>query len=197
MKVIGLTGGVASGKSTITKMLKDNGFIVIDSDGIARDVVAKGEPALKEIKEYFGKDVIDEHGKLMRKTLGEIVFNDSVKMDVLKKITHPRIRERILTSIQVAKFTTKKEAVFVDIPLLIESGYQELVDEIWLVAAPVEIQLQRVVNRDEVSRDYAEKIIANQMPLEMKKAFADVIIDNSGTVEDLGKQIETMVEKYQ
>lgn len=190
MKIIGLTGGIASGKSTVSKYLRELGAIIIDADIIAREIVEKGKPALKDIVEYFGREVLNEDGTLNRKYLGKIVFNDSEKLKILNKITHKRIVENIKKKIKYYKHLGKYKVVFVDAALLIEMGMTNLFDEIWLVIVDRKTQIQRLMIRDKLSYVEALNRINSQMSLEEKKLYADVIIDNSKGIKDLKRQVE-------
>lgn len=190
MKVIGLTGGIASGKSTASAIIKKFGIPVIDADLIARELVGVGEPALDEIVEYFGKEVLNPDGTLNRKLLGSIVFSDPKKLEILNHITHRRIIERIENKIAMCKERGDHPVVFLDAALLIEMNMRKLVDEIWLISVEQDIQLKRLMERDGLSITEAKNRIHSQMPLEEKKKHADVIIDNSKDYLHLEKQIE-------
>ena len=187
-KVIGLTGSIATGKSQVSNYLRDKGIKVVDADLIARGVV--DIPIVKdEIKKAFGENIyVNEN--LDRKKLAEIVFNNDKKRDILNDIMHPHIYKIILDEIK-----NSKEIVFVDIPLLFENEkvnekFGLKFDEIWLVYVDREIQIKRLMDRDGISRDYAEKKINSQISVEEKRKKADVIIDNSGTLEETFKQVE-------
>jgi len=192
MKVIGLTGGIASGKSTVSNYLRELGANIIDADIVAREIVEKGQPALKEIVDYFGKEVIKPDGTLDRKILGTIVFSDPEKLQVLNKITHERIIKRIEEEIQNYRRLGKLKAVFVDAALLIEMKMYFLTDEIWLVTSSKETQLKRLMLRDELSFSEAMDRINSQMCLEEKKVYADVVLDNSKDFDHLKKQVESL-----
>lgn len=192
-KVIGLTGSIATGKSQVSKYLKDKGIKVVDADLIARDLV--DIPIVKdEIKKAFGENIyVNEN--LDRKKLAEIVFNNDKKRDILNDIMHPHIYKIILDEIK-----NSKEIVFVDIPLLFENEkvnekFGLKFDEIWLVYVDREIQIKRLMDRDGISRDYAEKKINSQISVEEKRKKADVIIDNSGTLEETFKQVEENLKR--
>lgn len=190
MKVIGLTGGIASGKSTVSDYLKELGAIVIDADIVAREIVEKGQPALKEIVEIFGKEVLQSDGTLNRKHLGTIVFSDPQKLQVLNKITHKRIIESIEEKIKYYKHLDKIKAIFIDAALLIEMKMYFLTDEIWLVTTSKEIQLKRLMLRDNLSSNEAINRINSQMTLKQKKEVSDVIIDNSKDYNYLKEQVD-------
>lgn len=192
-KVIGLTGSIATGKSQVSKYLKDKCIKVVDADLIARELV--DIPIVKdEIKKAFGENIyVNEN--LDRKKLAEIVFNNDKKRDILNDIMHPHIYKIILDEIK-----NSKEIVFVDIPLLFENEkvnekFGLKFDEIWLVYVDREIQIKRLMDRDGISRDYAEKKINSQISVEEKRKKADVIIDNSGTLEETFKQVEENLKR--
>lgn len=187
MKIIGLTGGIASGKSTVSAILKDLGAHIIDADQIAREVVAPGTQALAEILEAFGSDVLADNGALKRSELSRIVFNDGESLEKLNQITHPRIIAAIEDHIH--KGLGKEEVVILDAALLIELNLRFLVDEIWLVCVDPKVQIERVVQRESMSIIDAEKIIRFQMPLDEKRKAADICIDNNGTLESLKEQV--------
>lgn len=191
MRIIGLTGGIASGKSSVADMLKRLGAVVVDADRLAREVVQPGEPALKEIVEAFGKDVVNPDGTLKRAALGAIVFSDPAARRTLEAITHPAIRalgDRKLAAYREAGVQT----VFYVAPLLIEVGGAARVDEIWVVYLDRETQLARLMARDSLGRAEAQQRIDAQMPMEEKKLHGKVVIDNCGSREDLETQVERL-----
>lgn len=190
MKVIGLTGGIASGKSTVSNYLKQLGAIVIDADIVSREIVGKGQPALKEIVEIFGRKVLQRDGTLNRKHLGSIVFSDPQKLQVLNKITHNRIIKNIEEKIKYYRDIGDFKAIFIDAALLIEMKMYFLTDEIWLVTISKETQLKRLMLRDDLSFDEAMNRINSQMSLKQKKDISDVIIDNSKDYNYLKEQVD-------
>lgn len=194
MKVIGLTGGIASGKSTVSQFIKDAGFIVIDADVVAREIVEKGRPALEDIVVYFGKEVLNRDGTLNRKYLGDIVFSDPQKLKALNKITHKRIIENILNKIDYYKNNTNIDVIFLDAALLIEMNMQDIADEIWLVSVDKNIQIDRLMNRDKISYEEALKRINSQMSLDNKKKYADIIINNTKNIKYLKKQVDELIQ---
>ena len=192
-KVIGLTGSIATGKSQVSNYLRDKGIKVVDADLIARDLV--DIPIVKdEIKKAFGENIyVNEN--LDRKKLAEIVFNNDKKRNILNDIMHPHIYKIILDEIR-----NSKEIVFVDIPLLFENEkvnekFGLKFDEIWLVYVDREKQIERLMKRDGISRDYAEKKINSQISVEEKRKKSDVIIDNSGTLEETFIQVEENLKR--
>jgi dephospho-CoA kinase len=198
MHIIGLTGGIASGKSTVSRHLAQLGARIIDADQIARDIVAPGKPALGEIVREFGKDMLLPDGSLNRAALGKLVFGNTVIRERLNQITHPQIRADILEII--SRYHGKdylNEIVIIDAPLLIETGYVPLVEAVWLVAVDEETQIKRLMIRDGYTREEAEARLKSQMSLQNKLAFANQVIDNSGTVEHTIAQVNDLWDKLQ
>lgn len=188
--VIGVTGGIASGKSTASKILKELGASIIDADKIARKVVKKGRPVLKEIEECFGKDVILSDGELNRKKLGKIVFDDKILLEKLNKITHPYIIKETINEINWYKKTYINHVIILDAALLIEFDLMYLVEEVWLISIPENMQINRLIERDKISVYDAKNRMKSQMSLEDKKQYAHVIIDNSKDRAYLKEQLE-------
>lgn len=192
-KIIGLTGSISTGKTQVSNYLRNRGEKVIDADLIAREVVDLG-PVKEKIKEAFGHDIYKDD-ELDRKALGEIVFRDKEKRQVLNEIEHPEIYKIILEEVK-----NSKGRVFVDIPLLFESQhlnekYGLDFDEVWLVYVSRETQVKRLIKRDRISKGYALEKINSQMSVEDKKIMADVIIDNSGSLEKTFKQVEENLKR--
>ena len=181
MYFVGLTGGIASGKSAVADELSRLGASVIDTDVIAREVVAKGEPGLAAVVEEFGDGVLQPDGSLDRAALRSHVFGDAAKLERLEALLHPLIRERTLA---LAATAEGPYTVFV-VPLLFETDFHELVDRKLVVDCSPELQIERILQRDGGSRTDAEAIIASQWPRERRLAAADDVIDNSGTLDDL------------
>lgn len=188
--IIGLTGGIASGKSTVSSLFVQLGAALVDADQIAREVVLPGQPALEEVAAVFGQAVLQADGRLNRKKLGEIVFADPAHRKKLESILHPAIRSKIKAQMYAYEQEEPNRLVIVDIPLLYESGLQELFQEVVLVYIPAEEQLNRLTKRDGMSRQEAEARLKAQMPIEEKRALADYIIDNSGTLEQTKEKVQ-------
>lgn len=186
--ILGLTGGIASGKSTVSAYLAQNGALIIDADLIARQVVAKKSSGLKQIVAKFGKEILTTSGELDRKKLGKLVFSNKELLKALTDITGPLIRAEILREIEAAKKAQVK-LVVLDIPLLFETGYQTLCDKVMVVTVPSEVQLERVMKRDNLSAAEARKRIANQLPTSKRNELADVLIDNSKSVAETYQQV--------
>jgi len=189
MKVIGLTGGIASGKSTVSGILKSLGALIIDADKVAREVVEPGQRALKEIVKEFGRDVLKEDGTLDRKLLGKIVFSQKSSLEKLNKITHPEICRIIKERIDDAKRAQLYDVVIVDAAILLESGMDKLVDEVWLVYVDRAIQMKRLMERDNITKSEAEDRINSQMPIEEKLKRSHRVIDNRGHIEETKAQV--------
>lgn len=179
MIILGLTGGIASGKSTVAKMLVRRGACIIDADRIAKEVVQPGEAAWKQIFTYFGKDFILTDGTIDRKKLARCVFADKRQRKKLEEITHPAIMDRVRERLEAAR-ADGCEVVVLDVPLLIEAGWTNLVHQLWLVYTDRVVQKERLMRRDHLTAEEAELRLAAQMPLAEKRKYADVIIDNSG-----------------
>ncbi|WP_414046112.1 dephospho-CoA kinase [Macrococcus equi] len=194
MTVIGLTGGIASGKSTVAKYLSDQGFVIIDADIASRKAVEVGTEGLAQIKKAFGDQVIRLDGSLDRKALGNIIFNDSSEREKLNKIVHPRVRDIMENEKQNALMQGK--IVVMDIPLLYENHLEYTVDEVWLVYIPLNIQIERLMLRNNLSQKEAQARIASQMSLEEKKEKADKVIDNSGSIDALHEQLRCLIQPY-
>lgn len=193
--IIGLTGGIASGKSTVSTMIKQLGIKVIDADIIAREVVEKGEKAYEEIVEGFGNDIVGIDGSLDRKKLGAIVFNDEKKRLLLNEIVHPAIRKKMQDQIEFYK-EAGQEPIVLDIPLLFESNLTYLVDKILLIFVNEEIQLDRLKVRDDFSHEEAIARVESQMPLKEKIKLADEIIHNDGLLQETRNQLITILKKW-
>jgi dephospho-CoA kinase len=187
--VIGLTGGIASGKSMVSAYLKELGALIIDADVIARELVYPQSPAWQEIVRHFGRKIVYEDGSLKRKELGELIFRCPEERKRLNEIMHPRIKEKIAEQIELYRSRGKFPLLVVDAPLLIEAGLTGLVDEVWLVDLPEKLQLERLRKRDKLTQEEAQKRIASQLSLAEKKKYARRIIDNSGEITETKEKI--------
>ncbi|ADG81832.1 dephospho-CoA kinase [Thermincola ferriacetica] len=195
MKVIGLTGGIASGKSAVSSILRQLGAEVIDADVVARQVVAPGEPAWQRIVQAFGPEILKDDGNINRPLLGQIIFNDPVKRKILNEITHPEIIKSIAAEAEKYRAQNKKgQVVVIDAPLLLEVGLHKLVDEVWVIYVSPETQIERLMKRNNFTREQALARINSQMPLEEKLRFADRIINNDGSLANTRKQIEQLMK---
>lgn len=186
---IGLTGGIASGKSTVSRMLHENGVFVSDADEAARAVVLPGEPALAEVVAAFGEQVLQADGSLDRAVLGRIVFGQPDKLKRLESILHPAIRRHMMEEMDRAEAEHPGRLVAADIPLLFETGQDSSYEGVLVVYVPVHIQLERLMARNGMEREEALRRIGLQMDLEEKKRRADWVIDNSGTEEQTREQV--------
>ncbi len=193
MTVIGLTGGIASGKSTVANYLKENGFAVIDADIAARQAVEKGTEGLRKVAETF-PGVLNEDGTLNRKALGTIIFNDKAQRDSLNKIVHPIVR-RLMDEEKAAALSEGK-VVVMDIPLLYENELEHTVDEVWVVYVSYDIQKMRLMKRNELSESEADARINSQMSMDEKRNKADIVIDNCHDLDTLYKRLEALIKDY-
>ncbi len=183
MRLIGLTGGIGSGKSSVSRVLAQAGAVIIDADAITHDLERRGQPVWCQIVHAFGYPVLTADGELDRKKLGRRIFSDVVERERLNAIVHPRVRQEIAKAIAQTQETGVKAAVL-DVPLLIEGGLYRKVDQVWLVYAEPEQQVKRIAGRDRVGEDTAWQRIRAQMALSDKVAYADVVIDNRGRFQD-------------
>ena len=179
---VGLTGGVASGKSTVSAMLAELGAVVIDADLLAREVVAPGSDGLEEIVETFGPEVLTDDGALDRPAMGAIVFGDTEKRWILESIVHPRVRAR---AAEIEAAAPSGAVVVHDIPLLAETGQGEAFDAVIVVDVPVEVQIQRMTTLRGMRREDAEARVAAQATREERLAVATYVLDNTGSPDDL------------
>src|SRR5699024_1852040 len=190
-KIIGLTGGIASGKTTVSDYLKKQGYVVLDADAYSKKTTAKNGPAIPAIIEAFGADIVDEAGELDRKKLGSIIFNDADKRRELNEIVHPLIRE--MMNADEEKYIQKGH-VLLDIPLLFENGLNERCDYVVTVFVDRDTQIKRLTARNDLTVEEAEARINSQMPLTEKVQKSDFRLDNNGTVEMLYEQIDRFTE---
>lgn len=186
-KIIGLTGGIASGKTTVSDYLKKRGYVVLDADAYSKKTTAKNGPAIPAIIEAFGADIVSESGELDRKKLGSIIFNDADKRRELNEIVHPLIRK--MMNADEEKYIQKGH-VFLDIPLLFENGLNERCDLVVTVFVDRDTQIKRLTARNDLTVEEAEARINSQMPLTEKVQKSDFRLDNNGTVEMLYEQID-------
>ena len=195
MRVIGLTGGTGSGKSTVSAYLKKRGCCIIDADEIARQLTSPGGGALDPIREKFGDSVFYDDGTLDRKKLGNIVFKDEEKLKILEEITTKIVIRKITDKIHQMKESGYEGIVILDAPLLFEFGMEGLADENWLVICDRERRIKRLENRDGLSRREITDRMANQLSDEKKMDMADQSIDNSGSIDDLYCKIDQLIER--
>jgi len=193
--VMGVTGGIASGKTTVARMLAELGAPIIDFDILAREVVVPGQPAYQEIVEYFGDQIIGEDGNLDRKRLSGIVFQDPEKRQILEGMTHPRIFEVFVRRLRQMAEEDTQGIVQAVIPLLFEARLQPLVHKILVVHVSPDTQIERLMKRDRISREEARRILDAQMPIDQKAAQADFVIHNEGNLDDTRKQVKALWDK--
>lgn len=187
---IGLTGGIACGKSTVAAMLVRRGALLVDADRIAREVVEPGAPVLIQVIDRFGADLLLEDGSLDRKKLGERVFGNPGALKDLEALLHPPIRTTMRERMQAYETQHPDKLVVVDVPLLYESNLQAMYNQVMVVYVPRSVQMERLMKRDGLTEEQANKRLNSQMPIETKKELADIVIDNSGTMEETEQQID-------
>mgnify|MGYP000482038214 FL=1 len=191
-KIIGITGGIASGKTTVTNFLRQKGFEVVDADALVHQLQKPGGRLYQILVEHFGEKVLLEDGELNRPLLASLIFSNSEEREWSKETQGKIIREE-LGSLR-DKFSETEELFFMDIPLLFEQDFAVWFDETWLVYVSRDTQLDRLMNRDQLSKESAETRLASQWPLEEKKKFATYILDNNGSREQLLSQVVTLLE---
>ncbi len=187
--VIGLTGGIASGKSTVSAKLKALGAAIIDVDILARGVVSKGEIAYNKIVQHFGNDILLPSGEINRKMLGGIVFSDKEKLALLNSITHPEIIEKVRLKIEELKETGSR-VIVVDAAILLEMGLHQHVDQVWVIVVDRATQIKRLIERDKFAVKDAVNRIDSQFTSEERIKHADIVIDNNKPIEEVGRTIE-------
>ena len=187
-ETVGLTGGIASGKSTVSRRLTELGAVVIDADAIARDLQKPGRRGLTAIRAHFGDSVIDPAtGELLRQELANLVFNDELQLETLNGIIHPMVREETARLIEQA---ARGSVIVYDMPLLLETGQHADMDQVLVVEAPIEERVRRMVTDRGMNPDDARRRIAAQATDEQRRAAATTVFDNSGSVEDLLNQVD-------
>ena len=195
MKIIGLTGGIGTGKSTVSAYLKEKGCVILDADKMSRQLTAPGGDALPAIRRTFGDEVFYDDGTLDRKKLGSIVFNDADKLKALEEITTQKVVEQTIDGLVRLRKASYNGIVIIDAPLLFECGMQVLAEENWLVTAGLEVRIERIIKRDGLDRQSILDRINNQMNDEEKMTMADYVIDNSGNLESLYQQLDKLIER--
>lgn len=193
--IIGLTGSIATGKSTVSRMLKEKGYPIVDADEISRLVVEPGSRVLTSIAEAFSADVLLPDGSLNREKLGSLIFNDKEKREKLNAIIHPAVRTEMIR--QKEEWLEKgANTIIMDIPLLFESKLQSYVDKIIVVSAGPAIQRERLMERNGYSAEEADARINSQLPIAEKENGADAVIDNNGTLEETENQLDSLLREW-
>lgn len=192
MFIVGLTGGIASGKTTVSSLFEQLGIKVIDADEIARSLVSKGMPCLKEIQDSFGREYISADGELNRPLLRQLIFNDSDAKELLESILHPKIRQQMLDQSK----SIKSPYVIWSVPLLFESNMQKLVNRVLVINTTRKSQIERLCSRDNIDIDLATKMVDAQLPNEQRIQLADDIIDNQAGKILLAKKVKNLHSFY-
>lgn len=192
-KIIGITGGIASGKSTVTDFLRKQGYQVVDADQVVHELQKPGEKLFQVLLSEFGSDIIQTNGFLDRKKLGQIVFADATLLTKINQLQGEIIREEL--AMRCRRLVQKEELFFMDIPLLFEQGYEDWFDEIWFIDLQEETQIERLQQRNDLSVDEAKKRIASQLSSQEKRQRADMIIDNNGKIEDTLQQVAILLNR--
>ncbi|OME74819.1 dephospho-CoA kinase [Paenibacillus odorifer] len=193
--IIGLTGGIASGKSTVSALLVSKGARLVDADVIAREVMLPGHEVLAAAVKHFGSEILSSDGTLNRGKLGDIVFQDPAALQALNNLTHPAIRREIKERMNSMEEEDPKKLTIVDIPLLFESGLENMFHEILVVYVPREVQIARLMERNGLSLEQAEARLNAQMDIEAKRNKADYIIDNSGELAHTEQQVAVLWDR--
>lgn len=192
--VLGLTGGIASGKSTVSNYLYEQGAVIVDADLAARQVVEPGAAGLAQLIAEFGQKIVDEAGGLDRAVLGKIIFNDQKKRELVNQILHPLIKKEMLAQVKLAEHKGAS-LVILDIPLLFESHCEQYCDAVLVVDVTPEVQVQRLMERNNYSKAEALARISSQMDPSTRRRLADFIVDNNGSQAETFKQVEQILEE--
>ena len=190
--IIGLTGGIASGKSTVVEMIKDAGYKVIDADLLVHDLQAKGGRLYQALLDWLGEAILLSDGELNRPKLGQLIFSSEEMRHQSAEIQGKIIREELAAKRDC--LAKEEDVFFMDIPLLIENDYQDWFDRIWLVVVSPEVQRQRLMKRNHLSAEEADMRIASQMPLSEKLPYASLVIDNNGSIDDLKEKVKSAIK---
>jgi dephospho-CoA kinase len=195
MLLVGLTGGIASGKSLVARIFRDEGAYVIDADRIVHDLLTPGRDVSREVQVHFGPSIVLPDGTIDRRKLGDIVFNNPIERAWLNQCIHPRVFEAYHAEIAHLRERRPDAIVVLDAALLIETGYHRRMDKVVVVVCAPGEQIRRMMERDRFTREQALTRIASQMPLEEKRASSDYIIENNGTREDAERRAREIFEK--
>ena len=192
-KIIGITGGIASGKSTVTNFLRQNGFQVVDADAVVHQLQKPGGRLFQALVQHFGQEIILENGELNRPLLASLIFSNPEEREWSKQIQGEIIREELATLRD--QFAQTESIFFMDIPLLFEQDYSSWFDQTWLVYVEPDVQMDRLMKRDQLSKDLAISRLSTQWPLEEKKGLASQVIDNNGSQDQLLAQLNSLLER--
>ena len=190
--IIGLTGGIASGKSTVVEIIKDAGYKVIDADQLVHDMQVKGGRLYQALLDWLGEGILLPNGELNRPKLGTLIFSSEEMRHQSAEIQGKIIREEL--AVKRDCLAKEEDVFFMDIPLLFENDYQDWFDQIWLVAVSPQVQCQRLMKRNHLSAEEAGMRIASQMPLAEKLPYASLVIDNNGNIDDLKKKVKGAIK---
>ncbi|QTQ39623.1 dephospho-CoA kinase [Lactobacillus taiwanensis] len=191
---LGLTGGIASGKSTADDFFKKKNIPIIDSDLIAHKIMEVGQAGYQAVVDYFGSKILTDNQTINRRKLGEIVFNDQAKLKKLNSLTHPLVHQEIKRQMEHYRLNQEK-LVVIDVPLLFESGFESLCDGVLVISISPELQLKRLMKRNNFTEKEALSRINNQMPLSEKEKRATYVVANTGTINDLEKRLSDLLQK--
>lgn len=189
--IIGITGGIASGKSTVVELLRELGYQVIDADKIVHSLQRKGGKLYQVLVEHFGESILDDTGELHRSRLAEMMFGNPSNLLLLSQLQDNIIREELAQARD--RLSGREPLFFMDIPLLIEGGYTDWFDAIWLVYVDKKTQLERLKDRNHYTDEQAQKRLSSQLSLDKKKTYADIVIDNNGTKKELKKKVNALL----
>ena len=192
---MGLTGGIASGKSTVSAMLAEKGAFLVDADVIAREVMLPGHQVLDAVVRRFGKEMLRPDGSLDRARLGAVIFRDPASRRDLNGLTHPAIRKEMLRPMEACESREPDRLIVADIPLLYETGWEKMLDKVLVVYVPRGLQLERLIGRDGLTAEQVESRLQAQMSIEDKRTRADYVIDNSGSLEDTELQLDRLWDR--
>ncbi len=192
--VLGVTGGIGSGKSTVSRILEEMGAFIIDADIISKQVVMPGEKALQELTETFGIDIVDDRGQLKRKKLAELVFNDQEKLKKLNAIVHKYVTERIKDNVK-EQLTNKTEVIVIDAPIPVKNGFLDQCHRIWTVTADRELRIKRIMERNGMTYEEAVSRINSQMKEQEYIAIADTVITNNDDYSHLKEEVQSQLSR--
>lgn len=196
MKVIGITGGIGAGKSTVSGYIASLGYPVFDADEVSRGLTADGSPVVDELAETFGEEILVRKGVLNREKLAEIVFSDPEKNRKLREIVTMKVREAGIKWISEYRKKEKYDIIVLDIPLLFETGSEDLCDAVWFITADDDVRRRRVMERDGVTAEQVKSRMKSQIPEKEKAQRSDEIVDNSRGVEELHRTVDALLKKY-